>query len=80
MRIYVEFDLDSGRYLIMCDDRRMAPMPAGRRLFRAPPYPDIKFSHPTIEKAEHDARLLRSYLAQLVPKKPSKKQQREYTA
>lgn len=78
MKIFIEFD--DGIYRLMCDDGRMRPMPAGERLFRAPPYPEMKFSHQTIEQAEEDAQKLRSYLAALAPRKPSKKQQREYIA
>ncbi len=80
MRIFIEFDLDLATYVIMCDDGRMSPAPAGQRLFRARPHPDIKFSHPTIEQAENDARLLRNYLSALAPRKISKKEQREYIA
>lgn len=36
--------------------------PAGPRLFRDTPYPEIKFEHPTREEAEIDAAKLRAYL------------------
>jgi hypothetical protein len=76
VKIFIEFD--DGIYRLMCDDNRMRPMPAGARLFRAQPHPEMKFSHSTIEEAEEDAQKLRRYLEQLAPKKPTKKQQREY--
>lgn len=37
-------------------------MPAGERLFKGEPWPDIKFSHSTQARAEADAALLQSYL------------------
>lgn len=78
MKIFIEFDGEV--YRLMCDDGRMKPMPAGERLFRAPPYPLMSFSHHTMERAEEDAAKLRVYLAALAPRKPTKKQQREYIA
>lgn len=71
IRIYTEFDGE--KYRLMCDCGRMSPAPAGQRLFRAPPHPEIEFSHDTIEAAEVDARKLRAYLSALVEKKVSKK-------
>lgn len=76
MKIFIEFDGEV--YHLMCSDGRMRSMPAGQRLFRAKPYPLMSFSHSTMERAEEDAAKLRAYLAALAPKKPSKKQQREY--
>lgn len=71
MRIFTEFDGD--KYRLMVDDGRMSATPAGQRLFRAPPHPEIEFSHATAEAAEDDARKLRAYLSALVEKKVSKK-------
>lgn len=73
MKIFVELDMDDEKFVLMCDDGRMRPMPCGQRLFRAPPHPDITFRHDTMEAAEVDARKLRTYLAQLSAKKQSKK-------
>ncbi len=78
MKIFVEYDMDRDVYVLMCDDGRMRPMPAGQRLFRAPPYPEIAFSHTAMPAAEEDARKLRVYLAALVAKKPSKKQRQQF--
>lgn len=78
MRIFVEFDLDDEKFVLMCDDGRMKPTVAGQRLFRAPPHPNIGFRHPTMEAAEADAGKLRAYLGQLSTKKPSKKQRQEF--
>ncbi len=80
LKIFIEFDADVDLYVLMCDDRRMRPMPAGKRLFRAPPHPDINFSHETMQAAEDAASKLRSYLGALEPKKISKKDQREFIA
>ncbi len=78
MKIFVEFDLESERFVLMADCGRMSPTPAGQRLFRAPPHPVIEFNHATMESAEGDAQKLRAYLAQLSTKKPSKKQRQEF--
>lgn len=45
---------------------------AGPRILRAPPHPDIEWSHADKEKAEADAQRLRDYLASLPSRKPSK--------
>lgn len=79
MKIFVEFDMEIEKFVLMCDDGRMKPMPCGQRLFRAPPHPTMDFSHPTMEAAEADAHKLRTYLSQLTAKKPSKKQRQEFT-
>lgn len=47
--------------------------PAGPRLFRSPPHPDIQFTHVTAEAAQKDADTLQRYLdAYAAKKKPSK--------
>ncbi len=60
MRIYTEFD--GTEFVLMCADGKMAPTPAGPRLFRQPPYPDIKFTHDSMETAQIDEGKLRTYL------------------
>ena len=80
MTIFVQYDSDWDRYDLMCADERMRPMPCGPRLFRAPPIPDIRFSHSVLAEAERDATKLRSYLAQLAPKKISKTEMRRQHA
>jgi len=74
MTIFVQYDSDWDRYDLMCSDGRFHPMPAGPRLFRAPPLPDIRFQHSVLAEAE------RSYLAQLAPKKISKTEMRRQHA
>jgi hypothetical protein len=78
MKIFVEFDVENEKFVLMCDDGRMHPMPAGQRLFRAPPHPDVVFSSDTMEGAEENARKLRVYLGGLAPKKHSKKELRAH--
>lgn len=80
MKIFIEFDVDSGRYVLMCDCGRMSPTPAGARLFRGGRFPLINFTHPTMEEAEDAMKKLKAYLDALPPRKPSKKQQREFVA
>ncbi len=79
LTIFVELN-EAEQYQLMCSDGCMAPAPCGPRLFRAPPHPDIQFSHPTIDAAEADARKLRVYLAGLSQKKVSKKRTAESAA
>lgn len=50
----------------------MAAMPAGPRLFRAPPLPDIQFTHALLPDAERDASLLRKYVEEKFAVKQSK--------
>lgn len=53
---------------------------AGPRIFRAPPHPDIQFSHPDKASAEIDAEKLRKYLAQLPVKNNTKKKSTDRSA
>lgn len=80
MTIFIQYDSDWDRYDLMCKDDRMRPMPCGPRLFRAPPIPEIRFQHSVLAEAERDAAKLRSYLAQLAPKKLSKQELRKQGA
>lgn len=50
---------------------------AGPRILRAPPHPDIEWSHPEQGQAEAHATLLRNYLAALPARSPSKKKLRQ---
>lgn len=74
LHILVRFDADTGTHDLYAHDGCMAPMPAGPRIFRAPPLPDIKFSHELRADAEKDAATLRKYLAALPERKPKKPQ------
>lgn len=72
MRIFIEFDMDAMEYILMCDCGRMSPTPAGPRIFRAQPHPEVQFRHATPDSAEADAVKLRAYLAGLTKKKTKK--------
>ncbi len=64
--------MDLMEYILMCDCGRMSPTPAGTRLFRAKPHPEIEFRHATPDGAEAAAAKLRTYLSGLSKKKPAK--------
>jgi hypothetical protein len=53
---------------------------AGPRILRAPPHPDIQWSHLTEEAANIDAEKLRTYLNALPTRKPSKASLRKVVA
>ncbi len=74
MRIYVQTEGRSFR--LWCSDSRMADCPAGPRLFRAPPLPDIQFLHPVQADAERDALLLKRYVDQTHSRQQTKKELR----
>lgn len=59
--ITVIYDLESEAHVLHATSYGQT-MPAGPRLFRAPPWPDIAFEHSTAEAASHDAALLQRYL------------------
>ena len=80
MTISIEHDFDTDSYALLCASHGLSPMPAGPRLFRARPYPPIKFAHSTLSDAEKDAQKLRDYLSSLPAKKESKKAEREAAA
>lgn len=62
MLIFTTLDPEDGCYRLMVADARLATAPAGPRLFKAEPHPQIKFEHATREEAEIDAAILRAYL------------------
>ena len=49
-------------YVLMAENHGFSA-PAGTRLFRAEPHPQIAFTHYTLEDAEYAASILRDYLA-----------------
>lgn len=59
-------------FRLWCSDGRMSDFPAGPRLFRAPPLPDIQFTHALLPDAERDAVLLRKYVEEKHDIKQSK--------
>lgn len=78
LRIFTQYDSETGEFELVCTDDRMRPMPMGPRIFRAPPHPDVKFRHETLKEAEAAAGVIRTYLANLTPKRQTKKELREY--
>ena len=60
--ITVAHDFDEGVYVLMATSHHSTE-PAGERLFRAEPWPRIRFSHTSEQAAEKDASVLRAYLA-----------------
>lgn len=78
--ISIEFDFDTAEHVLMCESHGMRPEPAGLRLFRAQPWPEVKFRHADAAEAERDAEKIRKYLAALPQGKISKKTIREHAA
>lgn len=77
MKVTVEGS-PNGYYLVFEDDR-MRRMPAGPRLFRAEPHPQISFSHSSHEAALRDAVTLTKYLEENYLKRQSKTELRKQT-
>ena len=71
-RISVSLDLDSGAYTLAVTSYG-STMPAGPRLFRAPPHPPVAFQHDNQESADRDAATLQAYLDALPEAKRKKK-------
>ncbi len=63
MRLFIESD--GTEFTIMVADDRMGIMPAGPRLFRKEPWPDVMFSHTLIEDAQADMAKMKAYFAGL---------------
>lgn len=81
MTVFLEYDMEDGEWVIMVRDGAMRAMPAGPRIFRAPPHPRVRFKHETKHAAELDAGLIREYFANLkLGKSPTKKELREFQA
>lgn len=75
-RIFTQFDTESGEFDLMCESYGRT-VPAGPRLFRAPPHPRIKFHHETMADAETDAEKMRTYLRNISDRRPSKQKSRQ---
>jgi hypothetical protein len=54
---------DGASFRLWCSDSRMSDAPCGPRLFRAPPIPDIAFTHANQLDATRDAERLTKYIA-----------------
>lgn len=72
MTIFVEFDGEL--YRLMCNCGRMAPMPAGPRLFKGGEFPLINFTHAEPDTAEQDAKKLQRYVDEVAKKRQNKKE------
>ncbi len=69
--ILIELNADTDLYeIVVRSHGRTAPF--GPRIFRAPPHPAVKATHPTLAAAEVDAQKIRDYLGAL-PKDKSQK-------
>lgn len=74
--ISVSQDLDSGDWKLYATSYNMTA-PAGPRLFRAPPHPDIRWAHTSEESATADAAKLQAYIDKEAKKRqPTKRQVR----
>jgi hypothetical protein len=80
MTITTTLDFETEQWtLLVTSHGRTAP--AGPRLFRGTPWPDIQFQHSTGAAADKDARVLQTYMdACAARKKPSKAQVRKQGA
>ncbi len=76
MTLFLQFDMDRESWDIMVESPGMGPMPAGPRLFRGPPHPDVEFSHARKGDAEIAMRAINEYLS-TIKKQPTKKELRE---
>lgn len=71
MTFFTQLDLDTDRWTIMCRSHGYEEV-AGPRLFRSPPWPEIKFEHETEEAAMNDLNVLRKYWEGLPQQKKKK--------
>jgi hypothetical protein len=72
MTITTHYDFEMDRYELLVTSHGRTN-PAGPRLFRGAPWPDVQFQHATKEAAQKDADTLQAYLdACAERKKPSK--------
>lgn len=74
-RIFIQLDAESGEFDLWFESHGRQ-VPAGPRLFRAPPHPQIKFHHETMAAAEQDAAQMRTYLQHISGRDPSKRKSR----
>lgn len=66
--ISTEFDLATGTFYLTATSYGLCA-PAGARLFRGPPFPDVQFQgHATEEQAKEHAARLAAYIAERWPK------------
>lgn len=80
MTITLTQDFDTDQWVLLVTSHGRTN-PAGPRLFRGAPWPDVQFQHATKEVAQKDADTLQAYLdACAARKKPSKAQVRKQIA
>lgn len=78
-QVSVALDMDSGQFRLYAQCKHGGTDVAGPRLFRAQPWPEVKWSSATQEAAAVEARKLQAYLdAVYASKGPSKKKLREH--
>ncbi len=59
--ISVAYDMDTDRHVLMATNHQRTAI-AGPRIFRAEPWPEVRFSCATQDEAENQAATLRLYL------------------
>ena len=78
-RLFPQYDADDDLWRIMVATHGLSPMPAGPRLFRAPPHPDVKWAHASKAEADAAISVIQKYLARSSAA-PSKRELRESAA
>lgn len=73
--ISVAYDMETDSHILMATSHARTAI-VGPRIFRAEPWPAVKFSHATQESAERDAATLRGYLEECASGKRREKEQR----
>jgi len=59
--ISIAYDMEEGCWQLFATSHGRTTI-AGERIFRAEPWPDVRFRHPSEQEAERDAQTLRDYL------------------
>lgn len=76
MKIGIEFNMDSALYELVVQSHNFASMPAGPRLLKAEPHPEVQWRHASLKEAERDAEKLQRYIDTLGAKKVSRAKER----
>lgn len=80
MTVFAEYDLDTNLHRLMVRDGRLSPMPAGPRIFRAPPFPKVAWAYGDEGEAAAACGVVQKYLDGLGQRKQTKKEIREVGA
>lgn len=77
--ISIAYDMETDSHILMATSHARTAI-VGPRIFRAEPWPAVKFSHATQADAERDAATLRGYLEECASgkRKETKQRQRGY--